>query len=243
MPEATGAGAPPIDSSPLLSLRTAVHGFSWLSAAEAVRVVISAFVIVFVARRLGALVFGYYSFALSVTGALIALVDGGLTSVGSREIARDPTQVRSVVRAVVRLRLLLAVVAFVLLLAFVAAIDKPPVEKQVVLVAGCSLLTFALTLDWVFYGLARPQAVAAAAIARVAVFAALTLSIVRETSPVWLLPLFQATGELLAAACLAYVFRRVIRRQAAPPLPGLPLAGLVGTLRGAIVAGSTPGNV
>jgi O-antigen/teichoic acid export membrane protein len=207
------------------SLRHAVHRFSWLSAAEAVRVAISTFVVVYVARRLGANVFGYYSFALSVIGALTSLVDGGFTSVGSREIARHPAQLRSTVRAVVRLRLLLAAMALAVLLVFVAGIDKPLVEKQVVLLAGCSLFTFALTLDWVFYGLGRSQLVAAAAITRVAVFAGLTLSIVRGTSQVWLLPLFQATGELLAAAQLGHAYRRAANSEGPEPRrPDAPLA-------------------
>src|SRR5206468_1720108 len=112
------------------------------------------------------------------------------------------------VRAILRLRLLLATIGFAALLVFVSRIDLAPLERRVVLVAGASLFTFAVTLDWVFYGLARSPLVAAASITRVAVFVGFTLLLVHDKPQVWLLPLVQAAGELAAAVQLGRAYRR-----------------------------------
>jgi polysaccharide transporter, PST family len=200
------------------SFAALARGVSMLSAAEAIRVAISAALAIYLARRLGAAAFGLWTFGLAVTGYPLALVEAGLTWIGTRDVAANPGAARPLARRIVLLRLALAVggALVVVLCAFTLAAPGP--GRLVVILAGGSLLTMALTIDWVFYGLERRSIVAAVNVLRVAVFAAAAFAIVRQASQVWMVPLLQAGGEAAAAAALWIAFARTapVRRAGTP---------------------------
>jgi len=180
-----------------------------LSAAEAIRVAISAALAIYLARRLGAAAFGLWTFAIAVTGYPLALVEAGLTWIGTRDVAAHPEAARSLVRRIVPLRLALAVGGALVVVVCAFTLAASGGGRLVVLLAGGSLLTMALTIDWVFYGLERRSIVAGANVLRVAVFAALAFTIVRNADHVWAVPLCQAAGEAAAAVLLWTTFARV----------------------------------
>src|SRR5213595_2711634 len=59
------------------SLAALARGVSTLSAAEAIRVAVSAALAIYLARRLGAAAFGMWTFALAVAGYPLSLVEAG----------------------------------------------------------------------------------------------------------------------------------------------------------------------
>jgi O-antigen/teichoic acid export membrane protein len=192
-------------------------GVSALAAAEVLRVATGAVLSIYLARRLGATSFGIWTFAIAVTGYPLALVEAGLTWIGTREIAHDRRVLGPLVRTIVRLRLALAGAGLLIVAVFVLAVYRQGILSWVVLLAGTSLVTTAITLDWVFYGLERPSVAAAATVTRTAVFAGATLAIVSRPDQVWLVPPLQAAGELAAAVPLWILYRRLIRTSAPPP--------------------------
>lgn len=190
------------------SFAALARGVSTLTAAEAVRVAISASLAVYLARTLGTSAFGEWTFALAVAGYPLALVEAGLTWIGTRDVAAHPESARPLVRRIVALRLALASAGAVVVAVCAFTLTGPGTERLVVILAGISLLTMAVTIDWVFYGLERRSIVAAANVLRVAVFAAAAFAIVRRASQVWAVPVLQAAGEAAAAVLLWIAFGR-----------------------------------
>jgi O-antigen/teichoic acid export membrane protein len=189
------------------ALQGLVLGVSKLSAAELLRVSAGAVLSIYLARRLGTYAFGLWTLAVAMTGYPLALVEAGLTWIGTREIAHDRGSVRSLVPTIVRLRLTLAVAGLIVVASFVLTSSWPTMQRSMVLLASGSVLTTAVTLDWVFYGLERPSIAAAATITRTVIFAGATLTLVSRPDQVWLVPLLQMTGELGAAVQTWFFYR------------------------------------
>jgi PST family polysaccharide transporter len=177
-----------------------------LAAAEAVRVGVSAVLSVYLARRLGASAFGVWTFALAIAGYPLALVEAGLTWIGTRDVAADPSSARALVRRIIGIRTVLAVVGFAALALVAVRMAAGGTERLVMLLAGTSLLTTSITLDWVFYGLERRGMVAVANVVKIVVFASAAMLLVHRADQVWAVPALQATGELAAAAILWLAF-------------------------------------
>ena len=211
--------APTADALEPPSFGRLAQGVSALTVAEAVRVGVSAVLAIYLARRLGAASFGMWTFALAVAGYPLALVEAGLTWIGTRDVAAHPGSARALVARIVPLRLTLAIAGAAAVAACAFTLTGPGLGRTVVLLASASLLTMALTIDWVFYGLERRTIVAVANVLKVTVFAALALAIVRRASLVWAVPLTQAAGESVAAALLWIRFRSAL----AAPADGTPV--------------------
>ena len=77
------------------------QGVSALTVAEAVRVGVSAALAFYLARRLGAAAFGMWTFAVAVAGYPQALVEAGLTWIGTRDVAAYPAASHALVRRIV----------------------------------------------------------------------------------------------------------------------------------------------
>ncbi len=190
-------------------IRRSVRNFSALSAAEAVKVALSAFVTVYLARVLGAGGFGIYSFGLAVLGYLSGVVDGGSMLLGTRDVASGGrAAVPSHVRAILSLRLALATVSLVALVAFTLLIREPAIVKRVLLLMSLSLFTLAFTIDWVFYGLEKVGAVATATIVRAVLMLIGTVVFVRRPDQVWIVPIAQAVSEAVGVVMLGRAYAR-----------------------------------
>ncbi|MGI8620142.1 MAG: flippase [Gemmatimonadaceae bacterium] len=189
-------------------LGRSVRNFSALSAAEAVKVGLNTVATVYLARVLRAEAFGIFGFALAALACLTAVVDGGFTVLGTRDVARDRSAVRALVSAIVSIRLVLAAAAFVLLLGFIAGTDLQPVVRRALLWSSLSVISTAFLLDWVFYGLGEVRAISAAAVMKAAVFLGIVLLAVHEPSDVWAAVVAQVIGELVAAGWLWAVYVR-----------------------------------
>lgn len=189
-------------------LSRSVRNFSALSAAEAVKVGLNTVATVYLARVLRAEAFGIFGFALAAVAYLTAVVDGGFTIVGTRDVARDRSTVPALVRAIVSIRLVLAAAASVLLLGFVVGTDLQPLVRRTLLWSGLSVISTALLLDWVFYGLAEVRAISAAAVMKAAVFLGIVLIAVHEPSDVWVAAVALVGSELVATGWLWAMYVR-----------------------------------
>lgn len=198
------------------ALGALVAGVSWLAAAEALRLAAGAAIAIYLARRIGTAAFGLWTVAIAMTGYPLALVEAGLTWIGTREIARNRSAVPPLVRTIVPIRLALAAAGIAAVAIVALSLDRPALDTQVLLMATASLVTTALTLDWVFYGLEQPSTVAAASVTRTTIFGAATLLLIRAPEQVWMVPLLQASGELVAAWQLWSAYSRRVDRHAAP---------------------------
>ncbi len=135
----------------------------WLSVGELFNRAAGLFIALYLARVLGPKWYGIVGSAIAVYSCFAVLVQAGLEPAGIREISRNPTNAQAVFTQNSSLRLLLALVTFVTLLAaspFLAEALSVP-WWLLVIYAGCFFPT-ALSATWVLRGLEEMRLVAIA---------------------------------------------------------------------------------
>lgn len=170
---------------------------------------------VYLARRLGAGVYGVIGFVLAVRLYLQATVDAGIDSTGVRAVARDRGALAQVVPALITVRFVTALVLG-LLTAAVAFLVLPRLEAAILAAYALTLLPLALNTRWVHIGLgnARPAAVARTMAEGLSL--ALMVTLIHGAGDIALAPVAQLAGELAAALLLAVLLARAGIRLSLP---------------------------
>ncbi|MFC1622644.1 flippase, partial [Patescibacteria group bacterium] len=102
----------------------------------------------FLARGLGAEDLGKYAFAFSFTTIFSVLVDVGLSSVLTREIAKHKDNQKNILSNVLGLKIFLAVIVYLLVIALVNLLGYPELTKQLVYLTGIVMLLDNFSLTW-----------------------------------------------------------------------------------------------
>lgn len=130
---------------------------TYLTVALVLQKVIAFFFFLIIARRLGGVGTGLYVSAFSFSSFFGVLVDFGLSSVLTRELARHPEKTQEYLRASIGLKVILAAIVYAVLLISVYVLDffganHPPLD--VVAIAGLVMVfdSFVLTGTSVFRG-------------------------------------------------------------------------------------------
>jgi len=131
------------------------RNFSWLLAGNTASGLLNFFVIVYIARVLGATAFGLVQFAQAFLLYLVIIVDAGLSTYGTREIAREPSQAGQVSSNILLLRLLIAFLTFALSLLVCLFLPIPGTLRLLLIVTFLLVFYRAMSLDWVFQGLEK----------------------------------------------------------------------------------------
>ena len=184
------------------------RNFLILSAAQTLGRLLAFAVTVHLTRTLHADGFGAVALATSVLAWAALVVDLGFDSLGPLEVARGRTPVPALARAVLALRLMLAVPALVCLAVFVWLTPMPAATKGVVLLYGLSLLANALELGWVFLGAERMGVVAVADLLQQVLIAAAAFTLVREPEHLLRMPFLFLAGRVAAVVWLLVSARR-----------------------------------
>jgi len=124
----------------------------WLTVAEIINGVVMFFLTIWLARYLGAEGYGKLNFALSFVAFFSLIVDLGLGPLAIRELSRNKELVKKYLSNIFTLRILLAVLTFILLVVIVniASVDKG-VIKLIYLVGIWTILnTWANVFQSVF---------------------------------------------------------------------------------------------
>ncbi len=109
------------------------------------------------ARALGPKNWGLAGSALAAVAYASVLLSPGLLAWGTREIARDRQATRATLLIVNLTQTLLACGAYLAVAAFARHGVADPAARAVLLVSALALFAQALSVDWVFDGLERPQ--------------------------------------------------------------------------------------
>ncbi|MEP6571592.1 MAG: flippase [Gemmatimonadota bacterium] len=178
------------------------RNFLALGTGEAVARVIAFAATVYLARTLGAAMYGVIGVATAIRLYFLSLVEGGVDSIGVREIAADPGRIPVLAPALLAARALVAGV-LVILLGVVALVALPQPDGAVLAVYGLTLLPAALSARWVLLGRSEAQPVGLARVLGEAVTTLAVFFLVRDVGGVARVPLAQFVGDLLAALFLA----------------------------------------
>jgi PST family polysaccharide transporter len=144
-----------------------------LSVATVIAQLIGFAALAIASRRLGPVNLGAYSFAFGVAMYLELVVNFGFTTLGIRDLARDPGRAREVMAEVLALRGVLSLVGAGAIVALAPAIAADPVSRKVLPITALMVITATLTFDWVAQGLQRLRVIAVARVAGQAIYGVL----------------------------------------------------------------------
>lgn len=162
----------------------------------------------YLARTLGVNGFGKIGFALAVVAYFQLIVNMGLNTFGTREVARHPEKVKRYVSHILAIRLPLSFFAYGLLALFVYFLPKPAEMKQLLLLYGLGLFIFSFTLDWVFQGLERMEFTALGQVLTNLVYTAALFVFVKSPDDVLKVPAFLMLGGLAGFTMLGLIFSK-----------------------------------
>jgi len=188
------------------SVRRTVKNFLSLSIAQIISQAILFMVIVYLARTLGAANFGKIAFAQAVVLYFTLIANLGLTTLGIREVARNKDRIDNYVGNILSLRLILALLSFFLLLAFVSLIYKSGEIKYLIIFFGFSLFSSALLLGWLFQGVEEMGFVAISRILDKFLYGALIFLLIKGPQQILTIPWLYTGGSFLASGFLIYIF-------------------------------------
>ncbi|MDD5473288.1 MAG: flippase [Candidatus Methanoperedens sp.] len=119
-----------------MSVIRIIKNISALALGEFITRILSLILIIYLARYLGDVGFGRYSFAFAFTSLFLVLVDPGVNSLVIRDVARDKTLTSRYMGNILLLRLILSSIAFVFIVGVINLMDYPRDTKLVVYIVG-----------------------------------------------------------------------------------------------------------
>ena len=137
------------------SNRKLLENLSFQSIAEFAGKGLQAVYTIYLANVLGTEGYGIYGFATSIVSYFILFVSFGMDVYGSREVATNKDGVEKNVSHILSLRLFLAVISYLVLIAIVYLFFDDIVVQFAILLIGINIFSNAILLNWVFQGLER----------------------------------------------------------------------------------------
>ncbi len=135
--------------------------FLSLSIAELISRSVSLITFAYLARILSPKGFGIIAFASAFVFYFSLLVNFGLDTYGTREIAIGSYLQSKFVNTIITLRLLFAVLLFVVLTITAILFSQSLVTKVALIISGINLFSTAISIDWYFQGIQKMKSVAA----------------------------------------------------------------------------------
>jgi O-antigen/teichoic acid export membrane protein len=189
-------------------LTPAAKRLGGVTAAEILTRAVGFLALPFVARALGPTEFGALAFAVAITSWVGVLAAPGLYAFGLRQVAQDPTGVRSTVGEMLGLSVTLTVVAYAGIAAFAFLADISPTERNLLLLTGATLPVSSVNPSWAFIGLSRAGTVSVLTLLTNVLYLALVVWLVRTPDDVALVAGLQLLQfALIALGLLVIAFK------------------------------------
>jgi PST family polysaccharide transporter len=186
-----------------------VGNLATLGVGEVVCRVATLVAFVHLARTLTPSGYGQIELTLAILMILTLVVDQGLGTFGTREVAREPRLVGSYTSRVILLQLAAAMV--VLLVTALVCLFSPLDRTLKILLIGysASLLGFPFHLQWLFQGLRQMRRAALPQVLRWGSFTALVFVLVRQSNDILMIPLSEIIAVIAGAALFLFYLTRV----------------------------------
>ncbi|UCG31231.1 MAG: flippase [candidate division WOR-3 bacterium] len=160
---------------------------------------------VYIARLLAVEGFGQINFGLAFISYALLFANPGLTVIGAREVAKNSDDQRFV-EETLGLRLVLAVVIFVIFLAGTFLIPGESTTKQIIIVYAATLFPFALLLEFVFQGREEMGYIGIGRILQYSIYLLVLLLFLKSTRDILVVPLSFVIGYVVSATFLLAVY-------------------------------------
>jgi O-antigen/teichoic acid export membrane protein len=146
-------------------IRRLLGGFAALGAATLVSQIVGFLVLAIAARRLGPEPIGSFSFALSLVGYFSIPANFGITVLGTRDLAREPSRAKALIGEVAAIQGALVLVPYVLVVALAPLLGADELSTELIPVVALTFVLDAASLQWVLYGRQRFTVLALARLA------------------------------------------------------------------------------
>jgi O-antigen/teichoic acid export membrane protein len=191
-----------------IKIRQLAANFSFLSGGEIISKICTFAAFAYLARVLGPNKFGYLEFTLAIMVFFTLLVDFGSSPYGAREIAKNNEQAGNIIGNIVALRIFLAVIGYLLLLALVFFLpNKDAHVRRLILIYGLTLFGIPGSLQWVFQGFDKMKWVALGSMVRQLIFVLGVFLLIRHADRFWLVALVECIAVGGYVLYNFYVFR------------------------------------
>jgi O-antigen/teichoic acid export membrane protein len=118
----------------LAEQKTFLSNFLVMNIGSMIVMLLNFSMLTYLGRTLGLSMFGLYSLGLAVTTTLMPIVDMGLPTFGTRELARDKSNAGILLISITALRISLSVIVFLATL-FVASLVISSPQKEVIILS------------------------------------------------------------------------------------------------------------
>jgi len=189
-------------------VRRILKNFISLTGANFICKVLAYISTAYLARVLSTEGFGILGFAQAVIVYFQLLLNQGLDTYGTREIAKDRNSVSRYVSNILTIRLLLSAISYLLLVIFAILIPKPLVVKGVILILGLRLFVTAFNIKWVFQGIEKMEWIALSRIVPQVLFVAGVFVLIKNPEQIMNVPLLQVATASIGIATLIFIYRK-----------------------------------
>ena len=193
-------------------IRRVTKNYFYLFFAQVACKIFAFCAIVYLARILTPDDFGKISFVSAILSYFLLFTSWGLTTLGTREIAKDPGKISYYTENIISVRLLLSVLAFLCICVLAFFLPKPRDIKILLLLYGLSIFPLAVNSDWIFQGLEKMGRIAFSNVLNFAGYLLLVLIFVKNRGQLFIIPLFWGVGNIIACGVLlAFLIKRIGR--------------------------------
>ena len=162
----------------------------------------------YVARTMGPEMFGVMTFAQAVVLYFTHLAACGVDLTGIRDVALDPTKVRTLVPSLLSFRTLVSA-GLVVLLASFALLALPLLDGVVLALYSLTLFGHGPNAKLALLGLSRAKPVAIARTAGEVLYVVLVLAFAHQRGDIVYVPWAQALGDILAVLLMFFALKRM----------------------------------
>jgi O-antigen/teichoic acid export membrane protein len=142
-------------------MRQVMRRFFVLASTSLFTQAIALVAIAFVTRRIGPAELGSYTVALAIVTFIGLPQTQGMTMVGTRDVAQNPSRVREIAGEVLIVQLMIAVVGFIVIV-LLAPVLAPNASMQALLPIVAVFLFTGTSFEWVMQALGRMREIAVA---------------------------------------------------------------------------------
>lgn len=189
-----------------------LKNISALFGAQIITSLLTPFLLIFIARKLGDEIFGKYSFIIAMTQIFLVISDFGIKAVATRDVARDPTKVGRYLGNIIFLKLLFSALTVLILILSVSLLDVPrdTAIASYIFAGGLFFQSMSFAFRWVFHALQTMEYEALQRVAERALLLVLSLAVLWKGLGLFALSVvFSITQIIICGISIFFVSKKI----------------------------------
>ena len=191
-----------------MDLKRILKNILYLSSSEIISKALNFITYTILARKFLAEGFGQISFVFVIVSYLTLIINFGTETIGSRDVAREDTNLSDYVSKLLTGKIILAIVLYLFYCALVSIIQIDSQLKIAFIVYGFTFFSNAVLINWFFIGLEKNYAVVAAQVSASIFTLLAVLFIINDTSEIVI-----AVSIFMVSSCINSIILLIIYKQ------------------------------